>query len=166
MSLQMVLESRRLPSHTRTHEEVEGSKRLCGAMPVTMYVSKKVRYDAMGAGCQHNTPARGGQVCQDEEAWGWSSDRASLIKDWLQPLQQVLTFFEHLEMWKPTQTHSDSTLCINKEFYPSWNRSWWKKEETSEKFQLLRYNNLTVNQLSLKKSIINNDVSGVKLENP
>lgn len=42
-------------------------------------------------------------VCRNEEACIHISDRASMIKDRLQQLQQVSRFFEHPEMWKPTR---------------------------------------------------------------
>jgi len=42
-------------------------------------------------------------VCRNEEACRQISDRASMIRDRLQELQQVSRFFEHPEMWKPTQ---------------------------------------------------------------
>ena len=42
-------------------------------------------------------------VCWNEEACRQISDRDSMIRDRLQELQQVSRFFEHPEMWKPTQ---------------------------------------------------------------
>lgn len=42
-------------------------------------------------------------VSQNEEACRHISNCASMIKDRLHQLQQVSRFFEHPEMWKPTQ---------------------------------------------------------------